>query len=195
MSRWNQGPSACIWIVFNFCAWHIRILSHVWSISTPAIVVHLFPHFLLHLALVDIVSLGFWRIPVLVISLGRKFLLHVLILSGLLSSRALICLNLSLTYIWTEWLLLTIHPLLSWWRINRVPWIVMLLVLCRLVTTRVLLLMLSTAKASTSRPASLLTHRNRIFCSMPFLAVIRLRVLMSRVILVVVLRLLLLLVW
>jgi len=70
-----------------------------------------------------------------------------------------------------------------------------LLVLCRLVTTRVLWLL--SAKVSTSRTASLLAHSIRIlFHVLPFLAVIRLRVLMSWIILVVILgRLLLLLVW
>lgn len=187
MSRWNQGPSTCIWIIFNFSAWHIR-KSHVWS---STIVVHLFPHFLLHLTFVDIISLSFWRIPVCIIFLGRKFLFHILKSGILLSSRALISLNLSLAYVRTEWrLLLTIHSLLSWRRLNRIP---ILLVLCRLVTTRVLWLL--SAKVSTSRTASLLAHRI-LFHVLPFLAVIRLRVLMSWIILVVILgMLLLLLVW
>ena len=190
MSRWNQGPSTCIRIIFNFSAWHIR-KSHVWS---STIVVHLFPHFLLHLTFVDIISLSFWRIPVCIIFLGRKFLFHILKSGILLSSRALISLNLSLAYVRTEWrLLLTIQSLLSWRRLNGIP--ILLLVLCRLVTTRVLWLL--SAKVSTSRTASLLAHRIRIlFHVLPFLAVIRLRVLMSWIILVVILgRLLLLLVW
>ena len=89
--------------------------------------------------------------------------------------------------------MLTIQSLLSWRRLNRVP--ILLLVLCRLVTTRVLWLL--SAKISTSRIASLLAHRIRIlFHVLPFLAVIRLRILMSWIILVVILgRLLLLLVW
>ena len=189
MSRWNQGPSTCIWIIFNFSAWHIR-KSHVRS---STIVVHLFHHFLIHLSFVDIISLSFWRIPVKIISLCRKFLLHIFKLGSLLSSRALISLNLSLAYVWTERLLLTIHPHF-WRRLNRI--LIMLLVLCWLITTRVLWLL--SIKVSTSRPAPLLAlgQIRILFHVLPFLAIIRLRVLMSWIILVIILGwLLLLLIW